>query len=155
MKDLSTQLVLKWARKGSDHDILVTDDLTRLTLDTIALCTMDFRFNSFYQDEMHPFVTAMLNVLYQAGLNASRPAILSRIIALTGTAAQVQSGRKVMGDTAQSIIEQRRRNPVEKKDFLNTLLYGIDPQTGERMRDELISTNMTTFLIAGKWPPTM
>jgi cytochrome P450 / NADPH-cytochrome P450 reductase len=40
MKDIATQLVLSWARKGPDNRILVTEDYTRLTLDTIALCTM-------------------------------------------------------------------------------------------------------------------
>ena len=43
--------------------IEVTDDMTRLTLDTIALCAFDYRFNSFYQREMHPFVGAMVDAL--------------------------------------------------------------------------------------------
>ena len=56
MHDIASQLVLKWARMGPSYRIPVTSDFTRLTLDTIALCAMDYRFNSFYQDDMHPFV---------------------------------------------------------------------------------------------------
>lgn len=37
MHDVASQLVLKWARFGPDHDIDVSSDFTRLTLDTIAL----------------------------------------------------------------------------------------------------------------------
>ena len=37
MYDIATQLVAKWARMGSDVAINVTDDYTRLTLDSIAL----------------------------------------------------------------------------------------------------------------------
>lgn len=37
MHDIANQLILKWARYGPDHDINVTDDFTRLTLDSIAL----------------------------------------------------------------------------------------------------------------------
>lgn len=37
MHDIATQLILKWARYGPDHEIKVTDDFTRLTLDSIAL----------------------------------------------------------------------------------------------------------------------
>lgn len=37
MHDIASQLVLKWARFGSENDIDVTSDFTRLTLDTIAL----------------------------------------------------------------------------------------------------------------------
>ncbi|TKA82891.1 hypothetical protein B0A55_01179 [Friedmanniomyces simplex] len=44
MKDIASQLVLKWARYGSDYVIPTTDDFTRLTLDTLALCAMDYRF---------------------------------------------------------------------------------------------------------------
>ena len=37
MYDVATQLVAKWARMGSEVAINVTDDYTRLTLDSIAL----------------------------------------------------------------------------------------------------------------------
>lgn len=49
MYDIASQLVMKWARFGGDEKIHVTDDFTRLTLDSIALCAMGTRFNSFYQ----------------------------------------------------------------------------------------------------------
>jgi cytochrome P450/NADPH-cytochrome P450 reductase len=52
MKDIASQLVLKWARYGTSYKIPLTDDFTRLTLDTIALCAMDYRFNSFYTEEV-------------------------------------------------------------------------------------------------------
>jgi len=63
MHDIATQLVLKWARKGPENKMSVTDDFTRLMLDTIALCAMGYGFHSFYQDGMHPFVKAMTNTL--------------------------------------------------------------------------------------------
>ena len=37
MHDIASQLVVKWARFGSKEKINVTDDFTRLTLDSIAL----------------------------------------------------------------------------------------------------------------------
>ena len=48
---------------GAGAEIDVADNMTRLTLDTIALCAFDYRFNSFYQNEMHPFVAAMTGAL--------------------------------------------------------------------------------------------
>lgn len=77
MKDIGSQLVMKWARHGVDFKIPVTDDFTRLTLDTLALCSMDYRFNSFYQEQMHPFVDAMVNFLSESGNRARRPGLLS------------------------------------------------------------------------------
>lgn len=63
MYDIATQLVMKWARMGVDYRIPATEDFTRLTLDTIALCSMDYRFNSFYDEKMHPFVENMNTLL--------------------------------------------------------------------------------------------
>jgi cytochrome P450/NADPH-cytochrome P450 reductase len=37
MHDIASQLVVKWARFGPKDSINVTDDFTRLTLDSIAL----------------------------------------------------------------------------------------------------------------------
>jgi cytochrome P450/NADPH-cytochrome P450 reductase len=37
MYDIASQLVVKWARFGPQEKIHVTDDFTRLTLDSIAL----------------------------------------------------------------------------------------------------------------------
>lgn len=80
MKDIANQLVLSWARKGPENVIMATDDFTRLTLDTIALCTMDYRFNSFYQEKMHPFVDAMFGVLAERGNRAARPGFLTKMM---------------------------------------------------------------------------
>lgn len=79
MKDIASQLVMKWARHGSDFKIPVTDDFTRLTLDTLALCSMDYRFNSFYQEQMHPFVDSMVNFLSESGNRTRRPGFLSSL----------------------------------------------------------------------------
>jgi cytochrome P450/NADPH-cytochrome P450 reductase len=43
MFDISMQLVHKWERFGADYVIDPTQDFTRLTFDTIALCSMSYR----------------------------------------------------------------------------------------------------------------
>ena len=147
MHDIASQLVLKWARKGPEYRISVTDDFTRLTLDTIALCAMDFRFNSFYQDEMHPFVTAMNNVLSTASNRNQISTTLRNLI--LGQDKSLQESSQYMTTTALQLVQHRRDNPTDKKDLLNAMLYGKDPKTGEHMRDDLIAANMRTFLVAG------
>jgi cytochrome P450/NADPH-cytochrome P450 reductase len=148
MYDIASQLVLKWARKGREYKIPVTNDFTRLTLDTIALCAMDYRFNSFYQDEMHPFVQAMTNVL-KAKSNASQ---LSGMLQHLNPsyAANLAKDTLFQNETAKQLVQFRREHPTDKKDLLNAMIYGKDPKTGASMRDELIAANMQTFLIAGE-----
>jgi cytochrome P450 / NADPH-cytochrome P450 reductase len=146
MYDVATQLVGKWARM-QDEPINVTDDYTRLTLDSIALCAMDKRFNSFYREDMHPFVHAMVGFLTESGLRLTR----TKLQELWNRQATQRYWENIntMKGIAQEVIDRRRANPSEKKDLLNAMLFGKDPKTGERLSDENIMNNMLTFLIAG------
>ncbi|KIX00596.1 uncharacterized protein Z518_09661 [Rhinocladiella mackenziei CBS 650.93] len=147
MYDIATQLIAKWARMGPDEKINVTDDFTRLTLDSIALCAMGKRFNSFYSEKMHPFVDAMVGFLLESGRRSRR----TRIEMLFNRAPerQFQQDIATMKEVAQDVIAYRRANPVDKKDLLNAMLFGKDPKTGEKLTDQSIMNNMITFLIAG------
>lgn len=146
MYDVATQLIAKWART-EDEPINVSDDYTRLTLDSIALCAMDKRFNSFYHEKMHPFVDAMVGFLAESGQRFSR----TRLEHLWNTTAnrKYQEDIDLMRGVCQDVINRRRANPSSKKDLLNAMLFGKDPKTGERLTDESIMDNMITFLVAG------
>ena len=147
MHEILRQMVLKWARYGPDNRIDVADDFTRLTLDSIAICAMDTRFNSFYTEGMHPFVEAMREVLLEAGRRANRPSLVKRLM---GSADRKYAENiEVLQSTAKKIVADKRANPTDKKSLVNTMLNGKDPKTGEKMTDESIADNMITFLIAG------
>src|SRR5437879_7469024 len=60
MVDIAEQLVKKWERLNADEEIDVVHDMTALTLDTIGLCGFDYRFNSFYRADYHPFVESLV-----------------------------------------------------------------------------------------------
>ncbi|KAJ5161058.1 Oxidoreductase FAD/NAD(P)-binding [Penicillium capsulatum] len=147
MYDIASQLVMKWARQGPTTPITITDDFTRLTLDTIALCAMGTRFNSFYHDDMHPFVEAMVGLLSGSGARAFRPALLNSLP--TGENAKYWSDIEYLRKLSQELLDARRNNPEDKKDLLNAMIQGRDPQTGRGITDESIIDNMIIFLIAG------
>ncbi|KAJ5668186.1 Amidohydrolase [Penicillium maclennaniae] len=147
MYDIASQLVMKWARNGPNVPITVTEDFTRLTLDTIALCSMGTRFNSFYHDEMHPFIEAMTGLLSGSGNRARRPALLNSLP--TSENAKYWNDVNYLRNLSQELIDARKNNPIDKKDLLNALILGRDPQTGRGMTDSSIIDNMITFLIAG------
>ena len=79
MVDISSQLILRWERFAGE-EIDVCDNFTRLTLDTIALCSFNYRFNSFYENTMHRFVGAMVNVLVESGRRAGRFALQNKLM---------------------------------------------------------------------------
>jgi cytochrome P450/NADPH-cytochrome P450 reductase len=149
MLDIAEQLALKWERFGPDAAFDVADNMTRLTLDTIALCAFDYRFNSFYQNEMHPFVAAMLSVLKEAGNRTRRPAALSRMMWWRNR--RYEADFRLVRDVADRLIAERRQDPAlgARGDLLDVMLAREDPETGEKLSDENIRSQMMTFLIAG------
>lgn len=95
--------------------IHVTDDFTRLTLDTIALCAMDYRFNSYYSEKMHPFVKAMGDFLKVSGDRARRDPITQMFY--RSETAQYWENVELLRKTSLEVIQRRKQNPSEKKDL--------------------------------------
>lgn len=56
MLEIAQNLVGKWERREG-QPVNITDDYTRLTLDTIALSGFGYRFQSFDKEELHPSST--------------------------------------------------------------------------------------------------
>ncbi|MEM7799270.1 MAG: cytochrome P450, partial [Chloroflexota bacterium] len=149
MLDIAEQMMVRWERFGSDHVIDAPDQFTRLTLDTIALCGFDYRFNSFYQNEMHPFVDSMLGVLAEAQARAAQPKLVTQL--LRHRERQYQQHVELMGKISEEIVAERKHDPhaADKKDLLSRMLEAADPQTGRKLTDKNIVTQMITFLVAG------
>ncbi|KAK3398875.1 putative bifunctional P-450:NADPH-P450 reductase [Sordaria brevicollis] len=147
MHEIASQLALKWARHGSGEAIKVTDDFTRLTLDTIALCSMDYRFNSYYHDEMHPFVDAMADFLVESGTRSRRPPLPGFMYSKVDR--KFHEDIKILRETAEGVLKSRKEHPNQRKDLLTAMLDGVDPKTGQKLSDDSIIDNLITFLIAG------
>ncbi|KAJ7579317.1 cytochrome P450 [Mycena floridula] len=147
MRDICNQLLLKWERFGPSHVIDPAEDFTRLAFDTIALCSMSFRMNSFYWETPQPFVSAMGEFLRECFARAKRPGPVQAL--MPGATNKYAEDQKVMRDVIDQIIAERKANPVDKNDLLNTMLFAKDKQTGQGLSDESISKNLLTFLIAG------
>ncbi|MFJ7213673.1 bifunctional cytochrome P450/NADPH--P450 reductase [Amycolatopsis sp. NPDC098790] len=149
MLDVADQMLTRWARFGPGHRIDVTDDMTRLTLDTIALCAFDVRFNSFYSDEPHPFVGAMGRSLVEAGARGDRlPGVQPLLV---GTNRRYRDDIAAMRRITEEIVAARVAKPgeVRPRDLLERMLTAADPVTGERLSAENIQYQLATFLIAG------
>lgn len=149
MADIADQMVLRWERFGSSAVVDVGEDMTRLTLDTIALCAFGFRFNSFYRDQLHPFVDAMVKVLVEADARTTRPGVVNRL--MVGQSRRYHERIAAMHALADELVATRRAGPVDgaPDDLLSRMLYRRDPETGLGLSDDNIRYQMITFLIAG------
>lgn len=149
MLEIADQMFTRWERFGSDHVIDVSDDMTRLTLDTIALCAFDYRFNSFYSRDMHPFVGAMVRSLSEAGDRTRRLPQAQPLLVHKNR--QWDADIRYMKKVTHRIAEARRALPADQapNDLLQRMLTAVDPLTGEKLSDENVGYQLTTFLIAG------
>ncbi|MGY4407420.1 cytochrome P450/NADPH-cytochrome P450 reductase [Bradyrhizobium sp. USDA 3315] len=149
MVDIAEQLVKKWERLNADEEIEVVHDMTALTLDTIGLCGFDYRFNSFYRRDYHPFVESLVRSL--------ETIMMTRGLPLEGL--WMQKRRKTLADDVafmnkmvDEIIAERRGSTAatdDKKDMLAAMMTGVDRATGEQLDDVNIRYQINTFLIAG------
>lgn len=147
MLRVANHLVAKWERQGADADIAVADDMTRLTLDTIALCGFGYDFDSFASAALHPFIVAMVGALEEAMSKLTRLPIQDRFMGAAHRkfAADVAYLRGLVDD----VIRQRRAAPTTSHDLLNLMLEARDPDTDARLDDANIRNQVITFLIAG------
>ncbi|KAL5363549.1 cytochrome P450 [Aspergillus floccosus] len=149
MVDIAEQLRLKWLRYGLTAALNVTEDFTRLTLDTIALCGMSYRFNSFYSaGDFHPFVTSMIGFMQEADIQGKYPAFVNNL--RFSAKKKFEWDIETMRQTCADIIA-KRRNTAEaaSNDLLSAMLNNRDHLSGEGLSDESTIDNMVTFLIAG------
>ncbi len=152
MLDVAEQMMLKWERLNADDEIDVVHDMTALTLDTIGICGFGYRFNSFYREDNHPFVDAMVDALEiamsQRGLPFEEIFTRPRQARL---AADAQYLNGVVDRIVRERKEQRAAAPADapKVDLLDYMLAGVDRKSGERLDDTNIRYQIITFLIAG------
>ena len=149
MVDIAEQLVKKWERLNADDEIDVVHDMTALTLDTIGLCGFDYRFNSFYRRDYHPFVESLVRSLETIMMIRGLPL---ENLWMQKRRRDLAQDIAFMNKMVDEIVAERRRNAEAaegKKDMLGAMMTGVDRATGEPLDDVNIRYQINTFLIAG------
>lgn len=147
MLEVAEQLIAKW-RLAQGQDILLADDMTRLTLDTISLAGFDYRFNSFAAERLHPFLASMGRALEEALAGLTRLPFLKKI-PNPAREKQYAADVQAMFDLVDEVIRERRAHPNDRNDLLNLMLSAVDPETKTTLDDVNIRYQIITFLIAG------
>src|SRR5476651_728291 len=149
MVDIAEQLVKKWERLNGDEEIDVVHDMTALTLDTIGLCGFDYRFNSFYRRDYHPFVESLVRSLETIMMTRGLPL---ENLWMQKRRRDLAADVAFMNKMVDEIVAERRKNAEAteaKKDMLGAMMTGVDRATGEQLDDVNIRYQINTFLIAG------
>lgn len=124
----------------------VSEDMTRMTLDTIGLAGFGFDFESFSREDSHPFVDAMVRCLAWsmnrlgrvpgADHTAEDEAFRADADYLAGVVDEVIAARVASRDTSSD-------------DLLGLMLGATHPVDGTALDAENIRNQVITFLIAG------
>src|ERR1700760_443877 len=149
MVDIADQLVKKWERLNADDEIDVVHDMTALTLDTIGLCGFDYRFNSFYRRDYHPFVESLVRSLETIMMIRGLP---MENLWMQKRRRDLAADVAFMNKMVDEIVAERRKNAKaaeDKKDMLGAMMTGVDRATGEQLDDVNIRYQINSFLIAG------
>lgn len=117
-----------------------------MAFDTIGLCAFNYRFNSFYTENVHPYAAQMARTLLESGIRGSLPKLFNHM--------RIWSTRHYWEDIAamhklcDEIVADRRAHPQpDVNDLLDVMLNTADPVTGEKLSDENIRFQMATFLV--------
>ncbi len=149
MVSAARNLIGYWHRRAQSRlPVDVSQDMTRLTFDTIGACGFGYNFDSFGTDELHPFVASMARALVHAQQASGLPKFVDRLRFKSNKtfASDIAS----MQDLITSLIERRRaEDPGRADDLLGRMLNTADPSTGELLDAANIRNQVVTFLIAG------
>ncbi|KAI0396978.1 cytochrome P450 [Xylariaceae sp. FL0594] len=130
-----------------ENRIHVVEDFSRLTIDTLGLCAMDTRFNSFYTEGAPHYIQAMTALLGEIQLRSYRPWWMTSLMWEANR--RFDANKDTLRSLAAAVIKQRRSLPRSEQDLIDAMLYGTDPKTGKPLSDDSIINNMITFLVAG------
>ncbi|MEV6994787.1 cytochrome P450 [Streptomyces sp. NPDC093228] len=147
MLEIAQNLVGKWeSREG--QSVAITDDYTRLTLDTIALSGFGYRFQSFDKEELHPFLNALLEALIESMRRSQELPMMTKLRKADDR--KYRENIQLMRDLVESVIKERREGKgTGEEDLLGLMLEATDPETGKLLADDNVRDQVVTFLIAG------
>jgi cytochrome P450/NADPH-cytochrome P450 reductase len=145
ISEIAGQLAQKWENSGPHQPISVCEDMTRFAFDSVALSTLNHRFDSFQRKEFHPFVQAMGENLREAWMRARRPAVINAIRFPANL--RFAKNTAEMRRQARQILQQRRET---LHDGPPTDLVGHLLASNESVLDEEnLIDQIITLLIAG------
>jgi cytochrome P450/NADPH-cytochrome P450 reductase len=145
MSEVVDELLNKWKNQGPDQDILVAEDMTRLTFEVVSRCGFGYSFKPFESQELPPFLQAFSRTLTRSSARLSQFPF-TRIFK---SQKQKEKDMNTLSSIVDDIIAQRRQSPQHSNDLLSRLLNSVDPKTGESLDDQNIHYQVMTFLMAG------
>ncbi|UFQ19595.1 MULTISPECIES: bifunctional cytochrome P450/NADPH--P450 reductase [Streptomyces] len=124
----------------------VSEDMTRMTLDTIGLSGFGYDFDSFARTDPHPFVEALVRSLGHSQAKLARTPGGD----YAAEDAEFAADAAFLAEVVDEVIESRKAaGDTATDDLLGLMLNSPHPGSGEVLDEANIRNQVITFLIAG------
>ena len=125
--------------------------VTKMALETIAVCGLGTSLGCFESSETPPFVISLNKVI--AGLmHLSKCPWFLRDILMPFRSREFRRESRKLRQYCLELIERRagRSSGDFHKDLLDVMLLDSDPKSGRKMTHDMVVDNVLTFLFAGQ-----
>lgn len=148
MTETMGDLIQKWTSEGGKR-VDISNDLDRLNHAANMLCFFNQRLHCVDGPEPS-LITAMQESTLEAMKRPTRPALLNWF--LQGS---FDKNINTMREYGAQIVEHRKSNPTDKKDMLDTLLNGKDPESGKSLTDSQVLDEIINIFIGSATAPNL
>ncbi|MEV7197404.1 cytochrome P450 [Streptomyces sp. NPDC093510] len=151
MLRVARRLIASWDGRfapgaAESAPVEVSEDMTRMTLDTIGLSGFGYDFESFGRTDPHPFVAALVRGLAHSQAKLARDP--SGDYAADDAAFEADAA--FLARVVDEVIETRKASgDTSADDLLGLMLNSPHPDSGETLDEANIRNQVITFLIAG------
>lgn len=150
MAEVIPDLTKKWSA-GTKTRTLLTNDLDRLLLASCMQCFFNQRVHVLEGTEP-PMISAMAGATMEAMKRPTRPKFLTRLMYQR----RFEKDTKTMRDFAAQVIQTRREQPeTARKDILDAMMNGADPESGEKLSESQIIDEIISIFIGAATAPNL
>lgn len=150
MAEVVPDLTKKWT-SGSKKRVLLTNDLDRTLLASCMQCFFNQRVHVLEGAEP-PMIKAMDGATMEAMKRPTRPKLLNWLVYQRRFA----NDTKTMRNFAAGIVQTRKDKPeTARKDMLDAMLNGKDPESGEKLKDSQVLDEIISIFIGAATAPNL
>lgn len=151
MIDVADELIARWDdAAAAGHDVEVSPDLTKVTLETIGRTSFSYSFESFQKEEVDPFVTAMIHGLAHGARRGVTEALPFGRHLVKRSDAKALEVHRYIEDLLDDIVAQRiASGDTSRHDLLGRMLHARREDDGRGLDPVNIRRQILTFLVAG------
>lgn len=146
MTDATAELAAHWRRAAREAQAIdIREEMSRVTL-AIASRTLFDRDVSSEADEVGRAFTALGDYF---DFRFNHPISAPPLWVPTAMNRRFRRAVSMLNRTVAEIIRERLKNPSDRGDLLSMFIAARDEETGEKMTDDQLRSEVLTFLLAG------